>query len=189
MPKALTINHTLVCALFAYNPLTGNLTPKPTANAAARRINSKQWEFGAGTHAGIYSMHRIVWAYHNPDDANPRYIRFRDGDQRNTRIENLYAKNTHPRWEGYTKQSDAQFDEYGRVVWPDTCVEASDGALIPKHLLATMSAEDRERFGVDGTRTPEPQNPHTDASWADDFELPNPKPKPRNSDGTDYDYQ
>lgn len=145
MPKALPINPTLIRALFSYNHTTGNLTAKPTANAAARRINSKQWEFGAG----VYSMHRIIWAYHNPDSANPRYIRFRDNDPSNTRIENLYARNTHPRWEGYTKQVNAQFDEYGRIVIPSTCIVAASGALIPKHLIAIMSAEELERFGVD----------------------------------------
>jgi hypothetical protein len=60
----------------------------------------------------------------------------------------LYARNTHPRWEGHTKQVDAQFDEHGRIVIMDTCVEADNGALIPKHLIATMGPEERKRFGV-----------------------------------------
>jgi len=144
MPKALSANPILVRTLFSYDYATGNLVPKPTAKPAARRVNSKQWEFGAGT----YSMHRLVWAYHNPDNANPRYIRFKDGNPRNTRIENLYARNTHPRWEGYTKQVNAQFDEYGRIVIPSACVEAATGALIPKHLIAAMGPEDLKRFGV-----------------------------------------
>lgn len=144
MPKALPINPDLVRALFSYNRTTGTLTTKPPADVAARRINSKQWEFGAGT----YSMHRIVWAYHNPDNANPRYVRFRDGDPSNTRIENLYAHNTHPRWEGHVKQINAQFDEHGRIVITSDCVVASNGALIPKHLIAIMTADERERFGV-----------------------------------------
>jgi hypothetical protein len=144
MPKALLINPDLVRALFSYDHATGNLTTKPPADIAARRINSKQWEFGAGT----YSMHRIVWAYHNPDNANPRYVRFKDGDPSNIRIENLYARNTHPRWEGHVKQVDAQFDEHGRIVIMSHCVEATNGALIPKHLIATMGPDDLKRFGV-----------------------------------------
>jgi hypothetical protein len=144
MPKALPINPDLVRSLFSYNHATGNLTTKPTATVAARRINSKQWEFGAGT----YSMHRIVWAYHNPDNANPKYIKFKDGNPNNPRIENLLARNTHPRWEGHTKQINAEFDEYGRIVIPSTCVVSTSGALIPKHLIAAMGKDDLERFGV-----------------------------------------
>jgi hypothetical protein len=144
MPKALRINPDHVRTLFSYNRATGKLTVNPTSNATVRRVNSKQWEFGAGT----YSMHRLVWAYHNPDNANPRYIQFRDGDPSNTRIENLYARSTHPRWEGHTKQADAQFNEYGHIIVMSTCVEAANGALIPKHLLAAMSEDDLKRFGI-----------------------------------------
>ena len=144
MPKALPINPDLVRALFSYNHATGNLTTKPLAAVAARRINSKQWEFGAGT----YSMHRIVWAYHNPDNANPKYIKFKDGNSNNPRIENLIARSTNPRWDGHIKKIDAEFDEYGRIVTPSACVVAANGALIPKHLITAMSEDDLERFGL-----------------------------------------
>jgi hypothetical protein len=112
MPKAAPINADLIRAIFTYNPTTGHLIPKPTAALTARRINSKQWQVGAST----YSIHRLVWAYHHPENPNPPYITFKDVSAYNPRIENLVAKNVHPRWEGYPKRINAVFDEYGRIV-------------------------------------------------------------------------
>jgi len=113
MPKPIPINPVLLRAIFDYDPETGQLIPKPTADHAARRKDKLQWEIGARR----YSLNRLVWAWHNPDDANPYAIQHRDGDRRNTRIENLYPIPTHPRWVGHVKQVSARIDRHtGAIV-------------------------------------------------------------------------
>lgn len=111
MPRSLPLNPDLLRTVFRYNPETGNVHPRPTALMVVRRINSKQWEVGPC----IYGLHRIVWAMHNPDNPNPVYILFRDGNRANTRIENLEPKNVHPRWEGHVKQQRGYIDKHGNV--------------------------------------------------------------------------
>jgi hypothetical protein len=112
MPAAAPINPDLILAIFSYDPITGALIPKPTANAAARKTDKQQWEVGAYR----YSLHRLVWAWHNPKDANPYAVQFHDGDKTNTRIENLYPIPTHPRWVGHIKQIKAKIDQHGNVI-------------------------------------------------------------------------
>jgi hypothetical protein len=113
MPKAAPINADLIRAIFTYDPETGALIPKPTANLTARRTSNRQWEVGRHR----YSLHRLVWAYHHPENPNPNYITFKDFSDYNPRIENLEARDVHPRWEGHTKKINATLDEFGRIVY------------------------------------------------------------------------
>jgi len=113
MPKAAPINDTLIRAIFTYDPETGALNPKPTATLVARRTDKHQWEVGAHR----YSLNRLVWAYHHPENPNPKYVAYKDSNRFNTRIENLEAKEVHPRWEGHTKKVNATLDEQGRIVY------------------------------------------------------------------------
>lgn len=93
MPAPKPVNPTLMHTLFAYNPTTGELEQKPPAARAARKINRTQWEIGPHK----YSVHRIIWAMHNPDTPNPQVVGFRDGNTANTRIENLFATGLYAR--------------------------------------------------------------------------------------------
>lgn len=68
----------------------------------------------------------------NPYITIPPFILNIDGDPNNILFENLRASNTSRRWQGARSRF----------------VEADNGALIPKHLLAVMTADERERFGV-----------------------------------------
>jgi hypothetical protein len=120
MPAAAPISPHLVRTLFDYDPTTGALIPKPTAQTAARKTDKRQWEVGAYR----YSLHRLVWAWHNPDNPNPKYITFKDSDATNTRIENLHAQNVHPRWVGHTKQTRARIDASGNVRYEDAAFDA-----------------------------------------------------------------
>jgi hypothetical protein len=65
----------------------------------------------------------------NPYIAIPPFILNIDGDPNNIVFENLKASKASRRWAG----------QY---------VEAANGALIPKHLLAAMSEDDLKRFGI-----------------------------------------
>jgi hypothetical protein len=67
----------------------------------------------------------------NPYITIPPFILNIDGDPNNIVFENLKASNTSRRWAGKSKY-----------------VEATNGALIPKHLIATMGEADLKRFGV-----------------------------------------
>ena len=114
MPKAAPVNPHLVRSLFTYDPATGDLIPNKLAQRAARRTAKYQWELGAYR----YSLHRLVWAYHNPDNPSPYCVQFHDGDRTNTRIENLYAINTNPRWLNHTKQVPMRITADGTVTPP-----------------------------------------------------------------------
>ena len=145
MPNATPINPALVRIAFTYDSATGALKLKTLGERVARRMSTTQWQLDKGT----YSVHRLVWAWHNPDNANPRFIKFVDGDRTNTRIENLKATNVHPQWENHAKRVDAIIDDDGRISLKQHYVESKDGALIPKHLLAVMNDDDKRRHGVD----------------------------------------
>ena len=119
MPAPAPINPNLIRALFSYNPETGDLIPNKLATRAAVRISQYQWEIGPHK----YSTHRIVWALHNPDKPNPYAVRFHDGNDKNTRIENLYAIDTNPRWVGHVKQVRVKITADGAV--------APQGANVP----------------------------------------------------------
>ena len=112
MPKAAPINPDLIRAIFDYDPELGVLTPKPTASNAARRTDKNQWEVSSHR----YLMHRLVWAWHNPDNPNPYSVQFKDGDRTNSHIENLFPIHTNPRWIGHVKQVKGHIDGYGNVV-------------------------------------------------------------------------
>lgn len=112
MPRAVPINPDLIRAIFAYDPDTGALTPKPTAPLVARRTDKNQWEVNGHRHM----THRLVWAWHNPDNPNPYSVQCKDGNRHNTRIENLYSISTNPRWIGHVKQVKGRFDSAGRII-------------------------------------------------------------------------
>lgn len=115
MPSAIRIDPNLILALFDYNPDSGALTLKPTMPKAARKTDTRQWEIGHHR----YSLHRLVWAWHHPENPNPKYITFKDSNTHNTKIENLHARDSHPRWEGHVKQRPAKLDTQGRVIFAD----------------------------------------------------------------------
>jgi len=79
----------------------------------------------------VYILHQhpllITETEPNPVLTMPRYILNRDENPTNILIENLKPADTTRRW--------------GNVV-------TSSGAFVPKHLLATMTAEDRARLGI-----------------------------------------
>jgi hypothetical protein len=111
MPAPAPINPLLLHTIFTYDASFGSVVPKPTAKNAARRTARTQWEIGAYR----YSLHRLIWAMHNPDKPNPFSVQFRDGDRNNTRIENLYAIDTNPRWLGHVKQQRVRLNADGEV--------------------------------------------------------------------------
>jgi hypothetical protein len=79
----------------------------------------------------VYILHQhpllITEAEPNPVLTMPMYILNRDENPTNILIENLKPADTTRRW--------------GNVV-------TSSGAFVPKHLLVTMTAEDRARLGI-----------------------------------------
>lgn len=101
MPRAARIDPQTILAIFDYDPETGALHLKPGMQHAARKTDKRQWEIGAHR----YSLHRLVWAWHHPENPNPKFVTFRDGVSATTRIENLRGTNEHPRWAGHVKQS------------------------------------------------------------------------------------
>ena len=165
MPKAAPINADLIRAIFTYDHDTGELVPKPTATLVARRTDANQW--GVGQHR--YSLHRLVWAYHHPENANPQYIVFKDGWRNNSRIENLMAKDVHPRWEGHVKQVKAKLSADGHIL----PVGASGGKRLgvanpsPKQVL--LSKVDSVQALVRNPPTPK-VHPVIDTAWVDAFD-------------------
>jgi hypothetical protein len=113
MPAAAPINPVLIRSIFDYESVTGNLIPKPAAKNVAYKTARNQWAIGQYR----YSLHRLVWAWHNPDNPNPRYITFKDSMCNNTRIENLHAQDVHPRWVGHKKQRKAKLDADGNITY------------------------------------------------------------------------
>ena len=88
--------------LFIYHPKSGTLTIRPKQDTAptavqavrVRRISTSQYQIDDKQ----VRLHRIVWAMHHPENPNPRYVRFADGNTANTRIENLRSSRRNPRW-------------------------------------------------------------------------------------------
>jgi len=111
MPKPAPINPSLIRAVFTYNPVTGTLHPTKTAPLVIRCTGKRQWAVGEYR----YTLHRLVWAWHNPDNANPYAVQFSDHDSTNTRIENLYCVHTNPRWVGHVKQIQGRWDAQGNI--------------------------------------------------------------------------
>ena len=115
MPRAAKIDPQTILAIFDYDPKSGALHLKPTMPKAARKTDKRQWEVGSRR----YSLHRLVWAWHHPENPNPNFISFRDDDPTNTKIENLFARDTNPRWDGHTKQTPALIDKHGNITFAD----------------------------------------------------------------------
>ena len=174
MPKAAPINPDLVRAIFTYDPETGELTPRSTAPLVARRTDASQWELGRHR----YSLHRLVWAYHNPDNANPQYIVFKDGWRNNSRIENLEAKNVHPRWEGHVKQVKARLSADGHIILAGAKAAANPDPSLDRNLKPTpLSKAENVQALVRHAPTPK-VHPVIDTTWVDAF-----------NDDNDFDYQ
>lgn len=171
MPKAAPINADLIRTIFTYDPATGELVPKPTAPLVARRTDASQWEVGRYR----YSLHRLVWAYHHPENANPQYIVFKDGWRNNPRIENLEAKNVHPRWEGYTKQVKVRLGADGRIILVGNKVVGAD--TDPTRKPIAMSEVNNVQALARHNPVPKVR-PVIDTSWVDAF-----------NDDKDFDYQ
>ncbi len=112
MPAPAKINPHLVQILFDYNPTTGELIPKPTTKRAAYRTAKNQWEIGEYR----YTVHRLIWAWHNPDNPNPYAVQFLDDNPANTRIENLCAIHTNPRWLDHNKKQRMYMRSDGTLV-------------------------------------------------------------------------
>lgn len=157
MPKAAPINPTLLHAIFDYDTDTGTLTPKPTAANAARRTDKNQWEVSGHR----YLMHRLVWAWHNPDNPNPYSVQFKDGDRTNSHIENLFPIHTNPRWLGHVKQVKGHIDSNGNVV-------------LRGHTNIQEAAHDYV-----AKLPPVPPKPVVDASFIEELETTLTPPKPR----------
>lgn len=142
MPAPAPINPNLIRALFSYNPETGDLIPNKLATRAAVRISQYQWEIGPHK----YSTHRIVWALHNPDKPNPYAVKFHDNNMKNTRIENLYAIDTNPRWVGHVKQVKMSIRSDGTIAplgaEPQHQTPVPERPFIPR--LSVLRAEEAE---------------------------------------------
>ena len=143
MPAPARINPHLVQILFGYNPDSGELTPKPTAQRAAYRTAKNQWEIGEHR----YSVHRLIWAWHNPNDANPYAVQFIDGDTKNTRIENLHAIRTNPRWLDHGKKPRMYMRVDGTLVPAGRGNQSStpDGMPVPQQRPVTVRASVQRR--------------------------------------------
>lgn len=144
MPAPAPINPKLIRALFDYNPTTGDLIPNKLAARAAVRISQYQWEVGPHK----YSTHRIIWAWHNPDRPNPYAVKFHDNNMKNTRIENLYALDTNPRWVGHVKQvkmsirSDGTVAPVGAEPQHQPPTPAPERPFVPR--MSVLRAEEAE---------------------------------------------
>ena len=115
MPAPRPIDPEVILALFDYDASSGQLRPKPHATRAVRKTDRNQWEIGEHR----YVLHRLIWAIHNPDNANPYAVQFKDGDRTNTRIENLTAIKTNPRWIGHKKIRRARLNDDGMLIYED----------------------------------------------------------------------
>ena len=177
MPKAAPLNHDLLRSIFLYDPQTGELHPKTTATRLARRTDKRQWEIGPYR----YSLHRLVWAYHHPENPNPKYVGFKnyaptDTGANRTCIENLVAKDVHPRWEGHVKQVRAKLDKHGHIVVAGAAPRTS--ASPPLQAIARIPVFVR------------PPAPTIDTSFVDEFDRGDFGARPGDTfDANDYDYQ
>lgn len=194
MPKAAPINPDLIRAIFAYDPATGHLIPNKLGAkpASLTSRNPRQWLVGVHR----YREHRLVWAWHHPDDPNPYSVQFIDENPNNSRIDNLRPIATNPRWLGHVKQAKVHLDSYGRVVDPKAPAlpppnvpvrpRASE-LLNPKPVTSTSPTFDPEEFEAMAdelartipqvkptparlTPTPPPVRPNTAAMYDPDFD-------------------
>lgn len=87
MPACNKIPLNDVQTLLSYDKATGTLVLKDpdTPRKVCRPHTTSQWSI----HGKHYSTHRLIWALHNPDNPNPRYVEHLDGDLDNHCIENL----------------------------------------------------------------------------------------------------
>ena len=175
MPAPKTIDPNILHLLFTYNPTEGLLVPKPDAVAtrAVKRISNLQWKINGAN----YSTHRLIWAYHNPTNANPHVVEYVDGNRNNVRIENLRGSNEHsgrfrstgrPRlvngvnFNPHTGKFSATYMKAGEIVLLgefDTSAAAIDA--LRKYRLARAHATPQELDGADMPhilKTPEVQH-------------------------------
>jgi hypothetical protein len=185
MPKAAPINADLIRAIFTYDPETGALIPKPTAPLVVRRTDANQWEVGRHR----YSLHRLVWAYHHPENPNPQYVAFKEGWRNDPRIENLEAKDVHPRWEGHIKQTRARLSADGCIILAGDKSARANATTTP-NLKPTPMSEVTNPQGL-LRHTPIPKvRPIVDTSFVDEFEQSDFGARLNDTfDANDYDYQ
>lgn len=83
------MTHEQVVMIFAYEPSTGNLIWRHTGNIAGsvKRVNDNQYVY-VGFECKRYMAHKLVWCWHNKVYPSG-YIRHKDNDTLNNRIENL----------------------------------------------------------------------------------------------------
>ena len=183
MPSENIINPDLIRAIFTYDPETGALIPKPTADLVARqihaprRMDTHQWEVGKHR----YSLHRLVWAYHHPENPNPKYVGRRSSSPFESRIEHLYASDVHPRWIGNRKQVRARIDSDGRITIvgaPPPAPDATPQSAPSLQAIARIPVSVR------------PPAPTIDTSFVDEFDQGDFGARPGDTfDANDYDYQ
>lgn len=85
----------LVRRLFNYNPTTGKLTVKDEYKHLPVFLVTGRSVFIYNIN---YSLHNLVYAWHNPDEPQPQWVKFIDGNPKNTRIENLYPLTKDKNW-------------------------------------------------------------------------------------------
>ena len=149
MPAPAPIDPKLIRALFRYDPTLGQLTPNPLTPNAVHRTGRYQWAVGAFR----YSMHRLIWAYHNPKHPNPYCVQFIDGDRNNARIENLRAIHTNPRWANHVKQVPMRITADGLVIPRDAPDPGPiDRPTLPRPLMLKRQAAQAAAAGQHGRR-------------------------------------
>lgn len=83
---------------FIYNPITGRIRPKPIPTRPDLpipvQIRGRYWRVDRTTNG--YAEHRIIWALHHPEYANPKHVVCDDWDSNNTRIDNLIGTDSWP---------------------------------------------------------------------------------------------
>ena len=90
----------------------------------------------------VYILHHPN-AYGTPEEANPlialpMYLLHKDGNVNNIAIENLKPSSVSGRWNN-NNRNPMNSNEY---------IEAPDGTLVPKHLIAIMTPEQLEQYGL-----------------------------------------
>lgn len=151
MPAAAPFkNPKMLHAFFTYDPDTGKLHPKEGADIARKlgmpvikRTNNTQYR----VEGYARSHHRIIWAMHHPEDPNPRYIRFLDGNKDNTRIENMMGTDVSRRWEGYIPRAPMCQLPNGKMVQPEHYTDAlAEYEAEQRRANEQSAAAMRERF-------------------------------------------
>lgn len=96
-----------------YDPIKGKLRKKKEYKHLPLSAASGNTLSVYGVH---YSMQNLVYAWHNPDEPQPQWVKFIDGNPRNTRIENLYPFTIDKNWLARSRGGiKCHMDDMGRV--------------------------------------------------------------------------